>query len=262
MATQPPVTDEIFPQHSGKTYALVETMRGEGPLVGKGPDDTVFAFPVVLLLEIVLLLGVTLAIFLFSLVKQAPLDTIANPLVTVDPAKAPWYFMGLQELLEHMHPLVAGVILPTVLVAFLVVLPYIDRARAGAGVWFTSGRGKRIVAWTALYTAVAMSALVALDNAVNLRESLRGRVPDWLAQGVLPAAILLVVVFVPPLIVWLAGRRSTPPGTMRELMLALFTVMFISAIVLTLTGFLFRGPGFKMYLPWQMPNGYNPWDGL
>ena len=48
----------------------------------------------------------------------------------------------------------------------------------------------------------------------------------------------------------------------REVMLALFTVMFVSAIVFTLSGFLFRGPGFKMYLPWQMPNGYNPFDGL
>lgn len=262
MAAQPPVTDEVFPQHSGKSYALVETMRGEGPLVGKGPDDTVFAFPIVLLVEVLLLLGVTLALFLFSLVKQAPLDTIANPLVTVDPAKAPWYFIGLQEMLEHMHPLVAGVILPTVLVGFLVVLPYLDRARAGAGVWFTSARGKRIVAWTALYTAIAMSALIALDNAVNLRESLRGRAPDWLAQGLLPAAILLAVVAVPPLVVWLAARPPAAPATMREVLLALFTVMFISAIVFTLSGFLFRGPGFKMYLPWQMPNGYNPWDGL
>jgi hypothetical protein len=48
----------------------------------------------------------------------------------------------------------------------------------------------------------------------------------------------------------------------REVMLALFTVMFVSAIVLTVSGFLFRGPGFKLYLPWQMPNGYNPWNGL
>ena len=133
MAEQTPVTDEIFPQHSGKTYSLVELMPGESPLVGKGPDDTVFSFPIVVLWEIVLLLGVTLFIFLFSLIKQAPLETIANPLVTTDPAKAPWYFMGLQELLEHMHPLVAGILIPTILVLFLIVLPYIDHSREGAG---------------------------------------------------------------------------------------------------------------------------------
>ena len=254
MADQP--TDEIFPQHTNKTYALVEVMPGESPLVGKGPDDTVFSFPIVLLWEIVLLLGVTFAVFVFSLIKNAPLETIANPLVTTDPAKAPWYFMGLQELLEHMHPLVAGIIIPSILVLFLIALPYLDTARAGAGVWFSSKRGKRIVGWTALYTAIIMPIYIALDNAVPLRELLRNSVPEWIAQGLVPAVIIAVMVALPVLIL----NRWKP--SVREVMLALFTVMLISAVILTLSGFLFRGPGFKMYLPWQMPNGYNPFNGL
>ena len=202
MAAQTPVTDEIFPQHSGKTYALVELVRGESPMVDKGPDDTVFSFPIVLLWEVVLLLGVTFAIFLFSLVKQAPLEEIANPLVTTDPAKAPWYFVGLQELLEHMHPTLAGVIIPTILILFLVALPYIDHARAGVGVWFTSKRGKRIVIGTALYTLIVMPAYVALDNAFSLRELLRDSVPQWVAQGLLPAAIIGLIVALPALVLW------------------------------------------------------------
>jgi menaquinol-cytochrome c reductase cytochrome b/c subunit len=256
MAEQTPVTDEIFPQHTTKSYSLVEVMPGEGPLVGKGPDDTVFAFPIVLLWEIVLLLGVTLFIFLFSLIKQAPLETIANPLITTDPAKAPWYFMGLQELLEHMHPMVAGILIPTILVLFLIALPYIDHSRAGAGVWFGSKRGKRIVAWTALYTAIVMPIYILLDNAFSLRELLRDKAPEWIAQGLLPALIIAVIVALPILVL----HRWKP--TVREVMLALFTIMLVSAIVLTLSGFLFRGPGFKMYLPWQMPNGYNPFNNL
>ncbi|HLB47102.1 MAG TPA: hypothetical protein VJL59_08740 [Anaerolineales bacterium] len=254
MATQLPITDEIFPKHTGKTYALAELMRGEGPLVGKGPDDTVFSFPVVLLWEVVLLLGVTLAIFLFSLVKHAPLEEIANPLVTTDPAKAPWYFLGLQELLEHMHPTLAGVIIPTVLVLFLVTLPYLDHSRANVGVWFSSARGKRIVGLTALYTLVVMPGYIALDNAFSLRELLRGVVPQWVAQGLLPGAIIALLVALPALVLW----RFRPDT--RELMLVLFTVMFVSAIVFTVSGFLFRGPGFKLYWPWQMPGGYDPWD--
>src|SRR3972149_11976440 len=129
----PPAADEIFPKGSKKTYALAELMPGEGPMVGKGPEDTVFSFPVVLVLELLLMLGLTLAIFLFSLFKQAPLEAIANPLVTTDPAKAPWYFVGLQELLEHMHPLLAGVLVPAALGLFLIALPYIDHSRAEAG---------------------------------------------------------------------------------------------------------------------------------
>lgn len=256
MTTQVPVTDEIFPQHTGKSYALVELMPGESPLVGKGPDDTVFSFPVVLLWEIILLLGVTLAIFLFSLLKQAPLEEIANPLVTTDPAKAPWYFVGLQELLEHMHPTLAGVIIPGMLVLFLVALPYVDRSRTGTGVWFTSKRGRWIVVWTALYTLVVMPAYILLDNTFSLRELLRDALPQWVAQGLLPAAIMGLLVALPALVLW--WRKATA----REVMLALFTIMFVSAIVFTVTGFLFRGPGFKLYGPGQMPFWYNPWDGL
>ena len=257
MSDQPaPVTDEIFPQHSNKTYSLVELMPGESPLVGKGPDDTVFAFPIVLLWEIVLLLGVTLILFLFSLIKQAPLETIANPLITTDPAKAPWYFMGLQELLEHMHPLVAGILIPTILVVFLVALPYIDQSRVGAGVWFTSQRGKRIVGLTALYTLSVIPIYILIDNAYPLREILRNIVPDWMAQGLLPALIIAVIVALPVIVL------SFKKPTIREVMLVLFTVLFVAAVVFTVSGFLFRGPGFKMYPPWQMPNGYNPFDGL
>jgi menaquinol-cytochrome c reductase cytochrome b/c subunit len=256
MADQPPVSDEIFPKHTSKTYSLVEVVRGDSPLVGKGPDNTVFAFPIVPLLEIILLLGVTLVIFLFSLIKQAPLETIANPLVTTDPAKAPWYFMGLQELLEHMHPFVAGVLVPSILVLFLMAVPYIDRSRANAGVWFSSKRGKRIVAWTALYTLIVMPAYILLDNAYSLRELLRQTVPAWIAQGLLPGGIIAGLVALPALVLW---RRN---ATAREFMLALFTVMFVSAVIFTLTGFFLRGPGFKMYWPWQMPGGYNPLDGL
>ncbi len=256
MTNELPVKDEVFPKDTSKSYAIVEMVRGDSPMVGKGPDDTVFSFPVVLLWEILLLLGVTLAIFLFSLVKQAPLDAIANPQVTTDPAKAPWYFVGLQELLEHMHPTLAGIIIPSVLVGFLMSIPYLDNSREFVGVWFSSKRGKRIVVWTAIYTVIAMVAFIAFDNAFSIRESLRGVAPPWVAQWVIPALILTIIVILPAIILW---RKK---GSARDIMIALFTVMIISAVVLTISGFLFRGPGFEMYWPWQMPNGYNPWDEL
>jgi len=254
MADEIPVTEEIFPKDSSKSYALVELMPGESPMVGKGPENTVFAFPIVLLWEIILLLGVTLAIFLFSLLKQAPLDEIANPMVTTDPAKAPWYFVGLQELLEHMHPLVAGIIIPGGLILFLILLPYFDYSRANVGVWFSSARGKKIALLSALYGLVVMSAYIVLDNVFPLRELLRDSVPQWVAQGLLPIAILLLLVGLPLLLLWRMKADR------REMMLALFTVILVAAVVLTVSGFLFRGPGFKLYWPWEMPEGYNPWD--
>ena len=103
-------------------------------------------------------------------------------------------------LREHMHPLLAGVIIPGVLVLFLAALPYLDHSHVGVGVWFTSKRGRWIVVWTALYTLVVMPAYVLLDNAFSLRELLRGVVPQWVAQGLLPAAIMVLLVALPALV--------------------------------------------------------------
>ena len=159
-----------------------------------------------------------------------------------------------KELLEHMHPTAAGVIIPTLLVLFLLVLPYIDRSREGIGVWFSSSRGRRITAFSAMYTVIVMAAYIALDNAFTLRELLRDSVPQWVAQGLVPLSILFLLVLIPVIVLWrLKASRH-------EIMLALFTIMFVSAIVFTVSGFLFRGPGFKLYRPWDMPDGYNPWD--
>lgn len=253
---QPQETETIFPRDPNKTYALAEWVRGTSPMVDKGPDNTVFSFPVVALLELVLTLGTTLGVFLFSLLRNAPLEDIANPNVTTNPAKAPWYFIGLQELLEHMHPMVAGVILPSVLIIFLLLIPYLDNDRAGAGRWFTSERGKRITLWSAIYALIVMTLLILGDNALNLRESLRSVTPDFVSQMLLPALILTLLAWLPTFVLW--RWKPTP----REVMLCLFTVMIVAAVVFTVSGFLFRGPGFKLYLPWQMPDGYNPLNGL
>ncbi len=192
-------SEEIFPKGTTKSFALVELVRGEGPLVGKGPEDTLFSFPLVLLWEIILFLAVSLVIFIFSL---------------------------------------------------------IDHSRSDVGVWFASLRGRRIVGWSAFYTLVVMPAYVLLDNAFSLREMLRDIVPQWVAQGLLPALIIAILVAFPALILKRFNANT------REIMLVLFTVMFISAIVFTMSGFLFRGPGFKLYWPWEMPGGYNPWNDL
>ncbi len=257
MSTTP--TKEPFAKSSGKTYSLVEIVRGRSTMVDKGPDDTVFAFPVVAILELLLALGVGVGLTIFSVVKNAPLESLANPLITTDPAKAPWYFMGLQEMLEHMHPTLAGVILPTFAVLFLFAIPYLDNNRSGSGRWFTSPRGKRIVFYTTLYALVAIPAFVLMDTAFPPRELLRAFLPPLLTQAVIPGAIMGLLVIIPVLFVWRFKRGNT---NAREIMLILFTMLLISAIVLTVTGFLFRGPGFHLYFPWDMPNGYNPFNSL
>jgi hypothetical protein len=248
--------NETFPKDGIKTYNLVEVVRGRTTMIEKGPDNTIFSFPIVAILELLIALGTFAGLIVFSLIKNAPLEDLANPLVTTDPAKAPWYFMGLQEMLEHAHPLVSGILLPTIMVLFVMAIPYLDNSRVGSGVWFTSPRGKRIAGWTALYTLIIMPVYIVLDSTFPLRELLRGSLPDVILQSVIPVIIIGIIVLLPVLVL----MRSKPNA--REVMLVLFTVLFVSAVIFTLTGFLFRGPGFKLYLPWDMPNDYNPLNNL
>ena len=253
-------SNEPFIKNNTKTYSLVQVVRGAPTtMADKGPDNTVFAFPVVAIIELLITLGMSALLLFISMFKNAPLEELANPMVTTDPAKAPWYFMGLQELLEHMHPTVAGVLIPTVAVLFLIAIPYLDNSRVNAGKWFGGAREKRVVLFTAIYAMIVMIAYVLADNAFPLREVLRDVVPSMVAQAVVPALIIAALSAIPALFVW---RTSGKQLNMRLILLALFTMLFFSAVVLTVTGFLFRGPGFKLSMPWDMPGGYNPLNGF
>jgi hypothetical protein len=241
---------------STKTYSLVELVKAPTTMIDKGPDDTVFAFPLVALIEIILTLVVAVALLTMSFAVNAPLEEIANPNLTTDPAKAPWYLMGLQEMLEHGHPTLMAVLMPTVMILFVIAIPYIDNSRGGAGKWFTNARGKKITLYTAIYTLVVMPLYIVVDSKFPLREILRGSLPDFVLQMVFPAILMGFIVTLPVIVLFFFKP------TAREFTLVLFTVLFVGAVVFTLTGFLFRGPGFKLYWPWDMPGGYNPFDNL
>ena len=101
-----------------------------------------------------------------------------------------------------------------------------------------------------------MPLYILLDSTFPLREILRGSLPDFVLQMVFPAILMGIIVSLPVIVLFFFKPNA------REVMLVLFTVLFVGAIVFTLTGFLFRGPGFKLYWPWDMPGGYNPFDNL
>ena len=252
MATE----NQLLPHDPAKTYGLMAIVRGEARMADKGPEDTLFSFPLVALLEVLMLLGTGLVVLLISVLGNAPLEELANPAVTTNPAKAPWYFVGFQELLEHMHPTLAGVVVPGLGLTFLVLLPFIDHKPSGPARWFDGPRGRKLTLLAALYALVVIPGLILLDNSFSLREMLRGRAADWVAQWLIPSLALGIAILLPALF---ARRRR---ATTREMMLVLFTVMVVTAFVLTLIGFLFRGPGFRLYWPWQMPEGYNPFNTL
>jgi menaquinol-cytochrome c reductase cytochrome b/c subunit len=115
----------------------------ERPPVRAADEPVVMTFPHLLLRELIALLALSLFLVGLSLVFDAPLEEVANPEKTPNPAKAPWYFLGLQELLHYYPPLVAGVLLPGLVVLSLVVIPYFELNLERAPFWGPRGGARR-----------------------------------------------------------------------------------------------------------------------
>ena len=95
--------------------------------VEREQGDRVNTWPHLLLEEFVAMFVLLAGMAIFSTFVQAPLRELANPNLTPNPSKAPWYFLGLQELLRYFHPMVAGIIIPTFILVGLAAIPYVDR---------------------------------------------------------------------------------------------------------------------------------------
>jgi quinol-cytochrome oxidoreductase complex cytochrome b subunit len=128
-------------------------------------DDTVFSWPHLLVRHVVVGLGTVATVLTLGILFAAPLRGIANPNQTPEPAKAPWYFVGLQELLSHFDPLVAGIMVPIAAAVVLTLLPYIDRNPA------TEARNRKLA-----ITAFVTVSLIALVLTVI---GLAFRGPGW-----------------------------------------------------------------------------------
>ena len=90
-------------------------------------------WPYLLRMEFLVAIIVTFILMVWSITLDAPLEEPANPSLTMNPAKAPWYFLGLQEMLVYFDPWMAGVVLPTLILVGLMVIPYMDTNPLGNG---------------------------------------------------------------------------------------------------------------------------------
>ena len=119
---------QAAPELYGGRVRLLGVVDRESVTEAERPvDDTVFTWPHLLVRHVVVALGTAAVVLGLGVAFSAPLRGLANPNLTPEPAKAPWYFAGLQELLSRFDPLVAGILVPAGAVLVLVLLPYIDR---------------------------------------------------------------------------------------------------------------------------------------
>ncbi len=118
----------VMPASQDKTYGLMEVVTGKPifeTVTAEEEEDTVFSYPYAFFREAIALMATVTSVMAVSLFWQAPLEELANPAKTPNPAKAPWYFLGLQELVSH-SALLGGVVVPALAVIGLLAIPYLD----------------------------------------------------------------------------------------------------------------------------------------
>ncbi|MCC6791927.1 MAG: hypothetical protein IT336_09585, partial [Thermomicrobiales bacterium] len=148
-------------------------VKGENvPKVEKAPEDTVLTWPYFLMLEFLAAAIMFIALMLMAWLVNAPLEARADPNCTPNPSKAPWYFLNLQELLLHMHPALAGVIVPTAALVLLGAIPYVDRSQQGLGRYLGTPNSKSIAFWSTIVAVVITAGLIAFDEFIGTRRIL------------------------------------------------------------------------------------------
>jgi hypothetical protein len=222
------VEESTDPLATPRRVALV--LPDTRPAVRRSEERYVMTFPHLIVREVILFQVVTIALSVAALMFDAPLQGIANATETPNPAKAPWYFLGLQELLHYFPPVVAGVLLPALVVIALVVIPY-ARVNLSAGpLWMR--RGPR-----ALFGVSAAILAVAAFAAIF---------DCW------PVAVPTLAVGA----AMLAARGGEQGGRTRQAFARvtlpewIMTWFVIVASVLTIIGTFFRGPGWSFVWPW------------
>lgn len=161
-------TQHVFPEDPSKTYGLMELVKGTKPTVGLTQDEMVFTWPHLLIRELALFVLVVALLLVGAFLFNAPLEEIANPNHPPNPAKAPWYFLGLQELVSY-SAIIGGVVVPGLIVAVLALVPFIDRKRVGIGIWFAKER--------ALANTLFLTFLIVMLILIIIGMYFRG--PNW-----------------------------------------------------------------------------------
>ena len=132
---------EVDSELAKKHHRKIEPFR-------EGWDLKVYVWPYLLRIEFLAAVIVTFVLMVWSITLNAPLEEPANPNLTMNPSKAPWYFLGLQEMLVYFDPWIAGVVMPTLIIMGLIAIPYTDKNPLGNGYYTFKQRKFDILAFS------------------------------------------------------------------------------------------------------------------
>ena len=223
--------------------------------VDKRVEDTAMVWPHLLVIEFIAAMLWFIGLFIISAAFNAPLQDHSTPDCTPNPSKAPWYLLNLQELLLHMDKGLAGVVVPTIWIVFMMAIPYIDRSREGVGIWFTSPRGLRVTYFSAVYATVLTFSLIVLDKLLKDHgyiEFASANLPG--GKQLFPDYIIPITTMTVLSILLVVLVKVIFKGNTRDWMTAVWTGFVCVFLVLTIVGTSMRGPGMDMYAPWALPS--------
>ncbi len=201
------------------------------PRVRSEEEDMVMTVPNLVVREVIAFEVMVIVLAIISLLFNAPLEWVANPEHTPNPAKAPWYFLGLQELLHYFPPIVAGVLVPTLAVIALIVIPYVPINLKREGLWKEHPQ----------QTLTVVLAVVGVLSVVLLLFKVYAMViPTWVVT-----AAMIVPYF--------SKQEGGLVGWLRTRPLSwwIMTWFVVIVVVLTAIGTLFRGPEWSWTWPWN-----------
>jgi len=225
-----------------KAGGLVVPRKPAEPIDEMSPRVPVV--PNLLIREVSTALAVTASVLILSICFDAALSAPANPGLSPNPVRAPWYFAGLQELLLHLHPVVAVCVIPLAAGIFLVSIPYFAYPQSSEGIWFTSSRGRTQSIKAAVMSMVITPALILVDALVVKTAPWAVDLSPVVRDGLLPLLLLSSLttggIFV---------LRKRWGATLNETTQSLFVAMVTALVVLTLVGIFFRGPSMRLIWP-------------
>lgn len=223
-----------------KSYGLMCVVRDRTPATNLDPQDTVPSWPYLLRAELLVFMGCVLLSLFLGIFLDAPLKEIANPNLPENPAKAPWYFLGLQEMVSY-SAFMGGLVIPAIVILGLALIPYLDRQPGDAGIYLGGAAGRRVALRSLIFGAAAAVLTVAIPvNFGWLRNWFPG-IPQLIIILVNPGT-LLTVAYAAWSIHVLKREAST-----RLAAIALFTCFLIGFVVLTYVGSELRGPNWDFY---------------
>ena len=212
---------------------------------GQADKTRVTTMPHLVSIEFVFALVWIAILLLWATFVNAPLEEAANPAHSPNPAKAAWYFMGLQELLMHFHPLFGAIIIPGMGLLGLFAIPYLDADMDSVGVWFRSVNGRWLTLISANLGVIGAFAFVLVDEYWLDLPGWLPFLPSSISNGWIPMAGVLL------LLIGFYEALKAMKATSCEARQSLFTLLFSAFVTLTIIGIYFRGEGMAFILPWS-----------